>query len=595
MAEVSPVTTLFGKSFADVNRLKERTLAVEQYFTKSRRTVDTQTGLTWCDYLETQSWISELEACQQPIAQPVRLVSFSSPSIPVDVLTMLSGRANTTIRRLEAPTLTNEQRVFLNHPTVNTWKEELQSWAADIVTPLHILRLLERYEANGGMSDMKALSSFIDLLSASKTAEYRQLGDYVRQQYGMANVRFFLSNALLNNLLPSAGSETAAFRDVILSQPTVGRRQTDTEMEVTFLPHPTRVLTAIDVGIDLVTFSRSDAFATQLFNTGRTLVIARKKIELTEKGFLTEPCEALIVGHQTRLRGIETNFDGVPVVGGLFRGVVRNQYASKSQAGNTEAQRKILHQARSKIDREVEQRLLPINEQLGKLAQLADKEFGLQVEQRNSRTEEDWLISAWGVRGKHTLLSNTPPPDTLPGAYADLKIHESLPNMLLGKLEFEGKRGTVREFKEALAEKFNQPGLAAPEENDHVEVTFAPYNPVVVRFVDGRVELTISIAALRLLKNTHRNFQVVVHYKPSYDSEGRLVLKRDGYLSLIGAREQFILRTAFGKIFPESRSLPLVPKALESDPQYEELTTGHCRIERGWIALALIEKPEIRE
>jgi len=593
VADVSPVTTLFGKSFADVNRLKERTLAVEQYFTKSRRIVDNQTGLTWSDYLETQSWISELEACQQPVAQPVRLVSLSSPTIPVDALKMLSSRANATIRRLESPTLTQEQRVFLNHPTVNTWKEELQSWTADIVTPIHLLRLLERYEAYGGMSDMKALSSFIDLLSASKTEEYRQLGDYVRRLYGRTNVRFSLSNVLLNNHLPPPVSEIAPFRDVILSQPTVGRRQTDTEMEVTFLPHPTRILTAVDVGLDLATFSRTDAFATQLFNTGRTLVIARKKIELTEKGFLTEPCEALIVGHQTRLRGVETNFDGVPVVGRLFQGVVRNQVASKSHAANSEAQRKILRQVRNTIDGEVEQRLQPINEQLRKLSQLADREFGLHVERRDSRTEEDWLISAWGVRGTHTLSSNTPAPDTLPGSYADLKIHESLPNMLLGKLEFEGKRGTVGEFKETLAEKFSLPGLAVPEENDHVEVTFAPYNPVVVRFVDGRVELTISIATLKLLGKTHRNFQVIVRYKPAYDSEGRPVLKRDGYMSLIGVREQFIMRTAFGKIFPESRPLPLVPKILEDDPEYEYLTTGHCRIEKGWIALALVEKPEI--
>jgi hypothetical protein len=144
-----------------------------------------------------------------------------------------------------------------------------------------------------------------------------------------------------------------------------------------------------------------------------------------------------------------------------------------------------------------------------------------------------------------------------------------------------------------LAEKFKQPSLAAPEENDHVEVMFAPYNPMVVRFVDGRVELTISIAALRLLGKTHRNFQVIVRYKPAFDSEGRLVLERDGYMSLIGSREQFILRTAFGKIF--SRPLPLVPKLLESDQQFDYLTTGHCRIERGWIALALVETPEKAE
>ena len=593
-AEASPVTTLYDKSFSDVDRLKERTIAVEQYFTRSRRTADYKAGLTWCDYLETQSWLTELEACRQPAVMPIRLVSTASPAISVEMLTTLSGRANTTIHRLESPTLTNEQRAFLNHPTVKVWKEELQSWMADTVTPVNVLRFLEQYEATGGMSDMRALSRFIEQLTMSKTAEYQQLGESVRRQYGMPNVRFFLSGALLNNHLPPAVSEIASFRDVIQSQPTVGRRQTETEMEVSLIPHPTRVLTALDVGVDLATISRSDAFATQLFSTGRALIIARKTIELTENGFLTEPCEARIVGHQMRLARVDTDFDGVPVLSGLFRGVVFNQYESKSREARTEIQRKMIRQVRNQIDRETAIRLQPINERIKILSQYADEEFDLQVEKRDSRTAEDWLITAWGIRSKDALSSCTPAPETQSGSFADVKIHESLPNMLLGKLEFEGKQGTVAEFKAALAEKFRQPALAKPEENDHVEVTFASYNPVVVRFVDGRIELTISIASLRLLGQTHRNFQVIVWYKPAYDSEGRLVLERDGYISLVNVRvrEQFVMRAAFGKIFPVSRPLPLVPKVLENDPQFEYLTTGHCRIEKGWLALALVEKPE---
>ena len=590
-AEASPVTTLYGKNLSDVNRLKERTLAVEQYFTRTRRMAEYKMGQNWCDYLETRSWITELEACQHPVAQPVRLVSLSAPAIPVEILKTLCIRANMTVFRLESAVLTNEQRAFLNHPTVKSWKEELQTWTADIVTPNHVLLFLERYEATGGMTDMKVLSRFIDQLSASKTAEYRQLGDYIRRQYGMANVRFFLSGALLSNHLPPAVSETAPFREVILSQPTVGRRQTETELSLSLVPHNTRVLTSLNVNVDLATVSRSDAFATQLYNTGRTQVVAHKTIELTEKGFITEPCVARIEDHRMKLVRVNTEFDGLPVLSGVFRNIVLNQYGSKSQEARTESQRKILRRVRSQIDRETEERLQPVNEKIKILSDYADKEFGLRVEKRDCKTDENWMLSAWGVQSKDALASSTPAPETLPGSFADLKIHESLLNMLLGKLELEGKRGTVREFKEMLAEKFNQPGLAEPEENDHVEVMFASYNPMVVRFVDGRVELTISLSALRLMGKMHRNFQVIVRYKPAYDSAGNLVLERDGYISLINVREQFVMRATFGKIFPVSRPLPLVPKVLEDDPQFDYLTTGHCRLEKGWFALALIEKP----
>jgi len=589
--DASPLTTLYDKTLSDIDRLKERTLAVEQYFTQPKRAADRQMGQTWCNYLETQSWLTELEASQQPVAQPIRRVSLSAPSIPVEVLKTLSHRANTTLQRLESSTLTNEQRAFLNHPAVSTWKEELQLWTADLVTPLSVLRLLERYEATSGTSDMKALAQFADLLSDSKTTEYRQLGEDIHRQYGMSNARFFISNALLNNHLPPAEKEIASFRDVIQDQPTFGRRQTETEFVVSFIAHPTRLLTSLDVQVDLATYSRSDAFATQLFSVGKASVVASKMIELTERGLITEPCQARIVDHRMRLTKLKTEFDDSPLISRMVRNVVVNQYESRKPDTRAEIQRKIIRQVRGQVDREVERRLQPINEKIKDLLQYVDKEFGLQVANRNSQTEDDWLLSAWGIRSNNALLGHTPAPATLPGSFADVKIHESLLNMLIGRFEFEGKRGSVGEFKELLAEKLRQPSIAAPEENDDVEVTFAPYNPVVVRFQDGRIELTIAIAALRLGRQTHRDFQVIVRYKPAYDSEGKLVLKRDSYISLINApRAQFVLRAAFGKIFPESRLFPLVPKMLEDEPQFDYLTTGYCRIEKGWFALALVEK-----
>ena len=593
-AEAIPITVLYERSFADINRLRERTLAVERHFVRSRRVVDRQTGQTWGDFLGTQSWLTELEAYQQPQTLPIRRVSLSTPFLPVDVLKTLSNRASATILRLESPHLTNEQRTFLNHPVVNAWKEELESWTVDTVPPISALRLMEQYEATGGMSDMRAFSHIIEQLSTSRTAEYRQFGNSLRRQYGMSNIRLFISSALLNNHLPPAVSEVASFREVIQSQPIVGRRQTETHLRVSLIPHPTRILVALNVEVDLATFSRSDAsFATQLFNTGRTLVLARKAIELTEKGFLTEPSVAEIIDHRMRLTRMNTGFDNMPILSGMFRNAVLGQYESRFPEAAMEVRHKTLRDVRSRVDRDAEQRLRPINEQIRSFSQYADEEFGVRIERRESLTDENWLISSWGIRGPDSLMgNNTLAPETLLGAFADLKIHESLPNLMIGRFEFEGKRGTVGEFKEMLAEKLRQPALTEPGEHDDIEVTFASHNPMVVRFVDGRIELTISIAALRLFRQTNRDFQVIVRYKPAYDSEGRLVLERDGYISLINVREQILMRTVFGKIFPVSRPLPLVPKVLEDNPQFDYLTTGHCRIEKGWFALALVEKEE---
>jgi len=589
-ADASPITTLYHKTHDDVVRLRERTIAVEQHFIASRRGTERQMGQSWCDYLETRSWLSELEACQQSLAQPIRRVSFATPVIPVEVLQTLSHRANTTLHRLESPTLTDGQRAFLNHPTISTWREELQHWSADLVVPLDILRYMEQYEATGGATDMKTLVQLIDLLSDSKTAEFRQLGEHVRTQYGMANFRFFISGALLNNHLPEAEKGTASFREMIQDQPVFGRRQTATEVAATLVEHPTRLLTTLNVRVDLATQSRTDAMGTQLTNVGQASVVATKLIELTERGFVAEPCKASIVDHRMRLVRMTTDFDRVPLISGMFRNAVIDQYESRRPDADAETRRKILQQVRGQVDRQVDKRLQPINHRINGLTQHLDKEFGLRVVNRHSQTETDWLISSWDIHSRLTLSSNTPPPDTLPGAFADVKFHESLLNAVVGGLGFEGKQGSIREVKELLAEKLKLPDLARPDENDDVAITFATHNPVTIRLQDGRVEVTMSIAELWLNNQSHRDFQVIVRYKPVCDSEGRWVLERDGTLSLINVKAQILLRAAFGKMFPVSRPIPLVPTMLEADPQFDYLTTGHCRIENGWFALALVEK-----
>jgi hypothetical protein len=364
-------------------------------------------------------------------------------------------------------------------------------------------------------------------------------------------------------------------------------------MIITFIPHPTRLLTSLDVGVNLATFTRTDAFASQLFNTSQTSIVARKMIELTEDGFVTEPSEARIIDHRMQLNRLSTEFDAVPFLSRMFRNAVVSQYEARRLDAGMEAQRRILRQARQQVDWDVERRLRPINEGVRELLSYVNEEFGLQAKRRDARTEENWLLASWAVSGRDTLLSNTPAPVTLPGSFANVKIHESLVNVLLGSLELEGKRGTVGEFKELLAERLRQPGLAVAGENDNVEITFASYNPIVVRFVDGRLELTISIAALRIDRTTHRNFQAIVRYTPAYDSDGMLILQRDNYISLINVRAQFVMRAIFGKIFPVNRPFLLVPKVLEDEPQFAYLTTGHCRIENGWFAIALVEKDTI--
>lgn len=589
-----PVSKHFSKNAEDLRQLTEKTLVVENYFSNEK--TPGQSGGTigemWCEYLDTKSFIMDLEATQQSIYQPTRRVSVEISTIPVPMLVSFCDRANVILRRLDNRVLSKEQQAYLNNPVITAWKEELANWTADTVSTRIFLRDLEKFEENGGMSDMARVFRLSTRLSFSRTENYRRLGLIAHEMYGGPNVKVYVSKTLINYLLPPMEPEVASFREVIQKQQVVGRRKADMDIEMNFVPDNERLLLTLDLHGNISTSSRAKAFATILNNSGLAHVAAQKQIELTEKGFTLSPCEVNVKSNRLQLRNIRTDFDGIPILSGVFRGVVQNQYEARQGGAREETRRKIIRQVKDRVDEEANNRFGEFNERFRDFMTTSMNDFDLYLEKNKAATEEQWLLTSWAIRSQDSLSGNTPAPETLAGAFADMKIHESALNAVLGKLDIDGRTSTVGELKEMLAERFKRPELAEPGENDDIKIGFSEYNPLMIRFIDGQIEIGIAIDSLRISGKTYRDFKVRVRYRPVKTPEGKLVLQRDRLISLENVRAQFVIRAVFGKIFPVERPFSLSPKFLENDERFEGLMVGHCRIEKGWFTIALIADEE---
>lgn len=595
-----PLSTLFVKKIDDLQRLRQRTEEVENFFLgKQNEYRNTETvGPLWCKYLETETFLTELEACQNDLTRPNRRVSYTATphgesEIPVSMLVSFSDRANLILSRINDPELTPKQIEYLSEPAVVAWRQELKSWSTDTVQTAMLLRDMEKYENSAGMTDMEVFQRTAKRISVTPTPALRQLGQMTLDLYGGSNVKIYVSKILVNHLLPPSAPEVAAFREVIQGQQVYGKRQTSTDIEMNFLPHDERLLLSLDVKGSVSTSSRSFAFATTLFNRGQAQYSARKMIELTEEGFMLSPSKVQVTNNRLELRNFQTEFDRVPILSGLVRGVVRNQYEAREGGAREETKHKIARQVRNRVDKEADERFSVFNERYRAFMLESLARFDLFLEKKNALTEEHWLLTSWTVKSRNSLSGHTPAPETPAGSFADVKIHESAVNTFLSRLEFAGHQMTVGEFKERIAEKFQRPEWAEPEENDNVEIGFAAVNPVSVRFTEGGIDIAISIDSLKVQRQTHRNFKVFVRYQPALTPEGRLVLQRDGVVSIDAAKVPLVLRAVFSKIFAANRAIPLSPALLETDDRFHNLTTGHCRIEKGWFAIALISEENL--
>jgi hypothetical protein len=420
----------------------------------------------------------------------------------------------------------------------------------------------------------------------------------VHEIFGGSNVKLYLSKVLVNHLVSSPGKEIKSFREYIQNQRVVGKRESDFDVKVNFIPDAERLLLSVDVEGVIATTSRANAFATTLFSSGQAKCTAQKQIELTESGFQLSPTKVKIESNRLKLRGIRTDFDGVPLLSNLVRAVVFSQYELRRDDARKEAGAKIRHQVKQRIDNETESGFIGFNEKFSDLMETSNSDFDLFIEKMGSITEEHWLLTSWAIRSSDILAGNTPAPATLHGSFADMKVHESAINAIISKLDIAGKTDTVGNFRAMIAERFKYQDIAEAGENDNAIIGFDKKNPVVVRFVDGGVELAISIDLLQLGSGQkYRDFQVFIRYEPVRGEGGELVLKRHGVISLEKARisSQIVLRTVFGKIFPEEKTFSLTPKLLKADKRFDGLTTGMCRIGKGWFAVALVNSEENNE
>ena len=129
-----------------------------------------------------------------------------------------------------------------------------------------------------------------------------------------------------------------------------------TEVSVRLLPDPERVRMALEVRGEIVSATTANAGPARFHNDSETRYVARKPLEIDMKGVSVWPTE-VGVENQTRLSGVETPLDNIPLVGAMARGLAKTQSDQAKPAANQEVKQKVAAQARQRLDAEARQRL----------------------------------------------------------------------------------------------------------------------------------------------------------------------------------------------------------------------------------------------
>ena len=583
-------------STAELARIRETTAAAQAFFG------DSEVGRNWRTSFEIDLLLTDVDRTLE-LASPKSApggVSGASDSVAVERTrrtNFLRDRLNSVCYKIEKTPMTPEQRRVFERSPLDVWVATVAPFACDRAEPLALLLEFEKYERDAGGEIGRTLQQSARRTITSRSEVCRRLGKAFDVVYDNPNAKAYVSEALINRLLPVRDPEFSVVQETALNNPVVGRRRSDVQVGIELIPDPSRLLMNLNVYGRVVASTSSNVFPATVYNQSYANYVGKKTLEWRDDGFAYSPA---VVSAESinKLGGVQTDVDFIPLVGDLTREVVRSQYEAKQGAIRSELKTKVAREARARIDAEANERFDAVNARM-RANFFADLErLGLSLKTQRSKTTDEWLLASLRLGTDFSLGCQTTEPPTLPGAFADVKLHESAVNAALERLELGGKTLTPAETLARLAEKLNKPGLAevAIEENELL-LSFAEIDPVVVRFCEDRVELRLKFAELTLGDKSWENVDVRVSYRPTVADDGATVFERDGVVELDGPggmRAQLALRSIFSKVFPASKAFDLRPKIFDSDERFAGLALGLARVSRGWFAISVVNLQERR-
>lgn len=509
-------------------------------------------------------------------------------------LRFLQDRVNAIAYKIEKTPMTPTQRQVFNRPTTAAWASLVTGLAGDQTNGMPLLIAFEKYERVAGGAAGAALQQLALRMTTSQSEVCRLYGRTIDAIYDNPNVKVYISEALINRLLPIRDPEFEVVQETILNNPVVGRRRVDARVSIKLTPDPERLLMSLDVNGRVHANTNSEVLSARLHNESYAYYVGRKTLEWSDSGILYSPA-AVNASAAARLNGVETNIDFVPIVGDLARGLTRTQYQSRLGAIEAEARDKVIAQTRQRFDQESNERFDALNARLrsGFFRNMAN--LGLSLRTQRSKTTDDWLLASLRFGADYALGCQATEPATLPGAFADIKIHESAVNSFLNQLELSGRTFTPREALDYVADRLNRPKLREiPIEENQLRFTFAKEDPVSVRFYEDKICLSLRFANFELGEQSWDDVETEIAYRPTSTPDGATTLARDGAIALYGpssVARQIPIRAVFSKIFPAQKTINLRFEQLRRDERFAGLALGLCRVSRGWFAVSVVKDP----
>ncbi len=496
------------------------------------------------------------------------------------------------LSRLHWTRLSDSQRRFLAQSEFEELGAHLLVWGREAIDYRQLLNQLETFEEQPIDRVSGQLAGAIQVLRLSRVDSQQQLASALNDHYRNANLRFSISQSLIQRLLPSEQTDRRPVRQNILGADTSGNSTVHTRLRIGLVPDPNAWHIEVGVMGDLLSTTRSVKGPAEFHSTSTAQIDSSRYVRFDNSGYHVSSSPTS-VNSQDQLRQMRTDFDSLPIIGDLARFLVREQFDQKRGVAKRITQRIIARETDAELDRRLSDSLVKAERELSERIVGPLERLNLNPLVVSMNTTQDRLGIRYRVANEAQMAANTPRPRAPSDSLLSMQLHQTAINNTIEQIGLSGRLWTVPELYEHLGTAFQGTKWQLPEdvgnEVSETRIRFADTRPATVELVDGKLRLTLRIAEFSQGDRFHiERFIVTSTYVPVADGMSAELI-RDGVVEIVSNHDRLKLRVIFAKVFVSNPQIPLISESWANDSRSEGLAVSQVEIRDGWLSVAVSE------
>jgi hypothetical protein len=506
--------------------------------------------------------------------------------------------ANLVLRRIIKANLDENQASFLAEEPLASLQVELRQWATHHVDYRQFLASIERFESLNGNSASRQLSNYWIALHMSLDPIQRQVSDAFELHYRNANVRVSVSESMLNRLVPELPQEVEPVNENMMETRVTGQSTSQTRLHVNLVPDQHRLRVLLEARGQMKASTTSRKGPVTLFNRNQSNFVVKRVVTMDSNGIQMGSTNAAATG-DTRLVGLQTMYDRMPLIGSMVRSVAKKTYDEQHGLARRLMVNRVTNQASDRLEKAMDQQIVQAQQKFEQKIVEPLKQLELNPTTMEMTTTDDRLVFRSRLAGDTQLAAFTPRPRARADNLVSIQLHESALNNFVQKFELDGLGGSVEEIHAHIVTRLETTMGVQPKQVElpiGVRMKLADEDAVTVRCEEGNVIVSVKFDYLideaRVQPKVYKNFAVQAVYQPHRD-RSHAYLQREDTIRIAGRLRPFersALASVFGKVLSKDQKLHLIDPNMMSDQRFADLQIGQLYIDHGWIGMSLVEE-----